>query len=616
MPPPEPTQFASLHPIGNGRSGALVGPGADITWWTPQSIEHDAAFYSLVHVAGGHLSLELPGTTNTTASRFGDAPVLITTLRSPDATVTIHDHMADGQHGFGNGTIVRLVTVLGGRAELHGTVVGGSRFSQPMRTYRGSDSVAWVSTDLGAAVIGVRGIDPDGPTVLHQGESLMITISPDAEDHRVRREVYDRHIADLSRAWRHKLDNSYDGPWRMHLRGWFQQLLLLNNIDTGAILRAFTTSLPTQIGGERQFDERLAHLEDASRFVRLCERLDRYDLADPTRRWIADALSRGFARARRADGSDATEETDLMLSGWSGHQPVRRSDRGAPSTDLTAVASASLVLDANRDRRVIVSTANRLAEQFRAPTLVDGGRWAGQIDTRRHRDRQSATRWVSSAIAARASLRAAAATERRHDPLSLAAVEWDAIARELSHWLRANGCFGLNATAGWRRAIDDDTSDAQLLRWIAPADPTGDFPDLPDDDEGEAQVRVMNAIGQTTAQLDDHGLVHRHLPHADDGFAPGQGADVSATADLVSAFCRLGRWDEANTRMELLRTALTSALGAAANPPPRERSASLPVLTVPSHLDPRSNAHLGNRPHAPALLSLCEAVLALRGGPQ
>ncbi len=609
MLPPELLQLGPLQAIGNGRSGALVGPRADISWWTPGTIEHDAAFYSLVHRGGGELSLRLPGTTCSSTSRSGDAPVLCTTVRSPDATVTIHDHMAAGTHGFGDGTIVRLVSVLAGRAEFHGSVVGGSRFATPRRTYRGSDSVAWVSTDLGAAVIGVRGIDPDGAMVLHQGESLMVTVSPYARDERVRREVYDRSVVDMQRTWRRELDNGYDGPLRSEVRGWLQQLLLLTNTESGAIMRSFTTSLPTHRGGERQVDERLAHLDDAARFVRLCERIDRYDHAEQTRRWIADALARGTARARHADGTDANGETDLMLSGWLGHQPVRRGDIGATSTDLAAVAAASLVLDAARDRRVIAATASRLAEQFRTPTLLDSGRWAGRLTGRRGVRGQAATRWVSSAIAVRIALRAAAATERRHDPLSLDAVEWDAVARELGLWLRADGCFGVDATAGWRRAFDDDSSDAQLLRWIAPADRSVDLPDLPDDHETEAWVRTTNTVGQTTAQLDDHGLVHRHFPHADDGFAPGQGADVSATADLVSALCRLGRWDEANSRMELLLTCIDAGADHDADP-------GAGVATVPSHLDPRTSAHLGNRPHAPALLSLCEAAIALRSGPR
>ena len=563
--------------------------------------------------------MTLRGMSRSTARRIGDAPLIRTTLQSADATVLVDDHLADGAHGFASGTIVRLITVQSGSAEIEWSVVGGSRFAQPRRTYRGTDSVAWVSTDLGAAVIAMRGINGDAgsqPTVLQSGDSLMITISPDATDERVRREEYDRQMSTLQRTWRRNLDSGYDGPWRADMRTWFQQLLLLSNRDSGALVRSFTTSLPSSLGGERQIDERLAYLEDGARFVRLAERLDRGDSVGSTRTWVADALRRGDDRARRADGTNADAESDLMLPGWRGHQPVRRGNKGASTVDLAAIASASLVLDANHDRRTIVSVANRLTEQFRSPTRWDGGRWGAYTTATRGKQLQ-ATQWISSVIAVRSALRAATVTERRHNPISIEAAEWQQLGRELDHWLHANGCFGTNATAGWRRSLDDNSSDAQLLRFIAPSDTSVDLPDLPDDREGEAAGRVSNAINQTLAQLDDHGLLHRHLPHADDGFAPGQGADVSATADTVSALCRLGRWDEANERMEFLQTCLTAGSDGVTAGGERDGSGgrSSGIVTVPSHVDPRTHQHLGNRPYAPALLSLCEAAMALQFGP-
>jgi hypothetical protein len=600
--PPERGSLGALHPIGNRRAAALVGPDASIRWWTPQRIEDGGAFFRLVDPAGGCVELALRGMTRSWTERDDTAPVMRTTMQSPDGVVVVEDHLADGRHGFANGTIVRLISAQSGLVTLDATVVGGSRFSRARRTYRSSDSVAWVSTELGGAAMAVRGIDGHTPQLsLRSGEAAMITITADATDQRIRREEYERHLAELRRTWRYDLDNPFDGPLRNNLRAWFQQLLLLVNIDTGALMRAFSTSLPSQIGSERQIDERLAYLDDAARFVRLCERLDRPELAEPTRRWIADALSQSGTRARRSDGSDPDREIDLMLPGWLGHQPVRNSDVGAASLSLADLSAASLVLDANRDRRVITSTANRIARALEEPNEWDGGRWAGRVAARRKGTPPQPTPWVSSVLAARSALRAAATTERRHDPLSVDAAEWHRWSKHLDSWLRANGTFGVAAAAGWRRAVDDDSSDAQLLRWIASPDPSDGLPELPDDGEGEARARVSNAINQHLAQLDDHGLSHRHLPHADDGFAPGQGADVAASAELVSALCRLGRWDEAHARMEFLQLCLASGSDGA--------------VCVPSHVDPRNHAHLGNRPYAPALLAMCEAALILRGGP-
>ncbi len=602
--------LARHHAIGDRRAGALVTANGLINWWTPHQLDGDAVCYSLVDQPGGRVAFHLDGLIHSTASSpFAEAPVVRSTLRSLNALVEIEDHLADGTNGFRRGTIVRFITALQGPAAITAEIIGGSRFQRPRRTYRGSDVVAWPTSDLGSAAVAVRGMHAYEPLVLQSGQSHMVTISPVGTDERVRREEYDRSMTDLYRTWRQSVECAYTGPRQQDLRMWLRQLLLLTNPDTGAVARSFTTSLPAGLEGERQIDERLSYLDDNARFIRLCERLDRRDLVEATRNWLADAVLQGPVQARAINGSSAPNETDLLLDGWRGHQPVRRSDRGAGGLDLGAYANASMTLDARRHRRSIRVCAEFMAAHLAEPSILDGARWGGRLVAQKtvpsqRSERESATPWVSSVLAVRAALQASAATELKQDPLSIAASEWRETCKDLSHWLRAYGCFGSNETAGWRRSMFDDSSDAQLLRWITPADPAESFPELRDDAEYEPRIRTLNAVNQMLAQLDDHGLVHRHLPHVDDGFAPGQGADVSATADMITALCRLERWDEANSRMETLCALLNGD------------SDSDSVGTVPSHLDPRTGAHLGNRPHAPALLSLCEATLALRAGPQ
>ncbi len=95
----------------------------------------------------------------------------------------------------------------------------------------------------------------------------------------------------------------------------------------------------------------------------------------------------------------------------------------------------------------------------------------------------------------------------------------------------------------------DDSSDAAILRWIAPALPT-----LRDDSETEAVHRARVTLDQSVGQLTEWPYAHRHLPHIDDGFPPGQGADLWASFTLVSALARFESWEEAHERMEgLLR---------------------------------------------------------------
>jgi hypothetical protein len=614
-------ELSRRHPIGDRRSGALVAASGTIDWWTQHRLDADATLYQLVDPVGARVGIHLTGLLHSHCSRpLAHGPVIRTTLHGLDSIVTIDDHIAhrtvDPTPAFQPGTLVRLISVISGTAELVLSVVPGDGFDRPRRTFHSSDGIAWTTTNgsssgsTASSATSIRGMSPGEPVVLHAGQHLMVTMSPAGRDQRVRREEYDRSLERLEYNWKRLSDVAYDGTLSEQLRGWIRQLWLLTNIDTGAVMRSFSTSLPQQIDGDRQLDERLAYLDDSARLIQLGERLQRQDVLGSTRNWLADALRRGPEQGRSIDGEAPSPERELTLDGWRHHQPVRCSDRAAHSVDLAALANAALTLDARQHRDVINSVATRLDQQFRSPgadtALLDLGRWEGRTSPsttrKRTQDTSSGTLFISSALAARHALVAASTTERQRDPLSVEAAQWTDTARLISQWLRVEGCFGTEASAGWRRTTHDNSSDAQLLRWIAPADQSRSFPDLPNDDEYEARTRTALAVTQTMAQLDDSGMLHRHLPHVDDGFAPGQSGDISASADLVTALCRLGQWEAAHNRMEFLVAVINAG--------------DDQVGTVPAQIDPRTGAHRGNRPYAPALLSLCEAALALSGGPR
>ena len=575
---------AARAPVGDRTAAALVGADGTIDWWCPARIDGPAAFFGLLHRSGGACRVGPPGSpvAGVQTWRGADAPIVRTEVVGAESLVRLDDSLIGG-------SLVRVVTVLRGPAEVVLDVVPGRSFGPPRRVTRFSGGVAFDG-------IVVRGLADGEPTRMDAGEQLVVTIG--LEEHRSATSQGDGRsqkltvgaalgrFDDMDRQWRGLLDNAYDGPHRTMVRNAMRQLMLLTDATSGGLLRSLTTSLPPHARNDRNVDERIVWVGDAARFTVLLERLERHDLADLTRQWVATALDSDEPppTVLTAAGTRPEEERELDLDGYRGHRPVRVGTPPDATLWLAGLAEATLALDGRRHRRTLDRVTQWLSVHAMDP---DHGRWGSRGRPRRH---------VDGALAVRRALRAAAATLRSGDPLSEPAADAATAATALDRWLGANGLFGAADRAGWPRCAGDDTSDAALLRWVAPWD--ADLADLPDDGDGEAMHRAMLTLDQTIAQLDDGGLAHRHLPHVDDGFAPGEGADVAASAELVAALARVGRWDEAHLRMETL-------LGAVG-----------PMTVASSHLDPRSRDHGGNTPSAPALMALIEAALSLRSGPR
>ena len=575
--------IAARAPIGDRSSGALVGADGTIDWWCPGPFDSPAAFFGLLDPAGGACRLGPVGVPVTGTQRWrGDGPVVSTELAGAETRVRIDDALIGG-------SIIRVLTVLRGPVDVMLDVVPGRRFGSPRKVEHFSSGVAFDG-------IVVRGLADAVAHRMDSGEQLVVSITVEQQG-RVTTQGDGRapqltvgaaldQFSALDRQWRSWLENAYDGAHRTMVRNAMRQLMLLTDATSGGLVRSLTTSLPPHIGNDRNVDERYTWLGDVARLTALLEQLDRADLAEPTREWVAAALGSDepVPSVFTSGGSRPNEERELELAGFHGHRPVRVGISAEQSQWLAGLAEATLVLDARRHRAALTRVTAWLTAHAND---VDHGRWGARGRPRRY---------VDSALAVRRALRAAALTLRSGDPLSEVASDGAATAAGLDRWLADNGCFGVADRAGWRRALGDDSSDAALLRWVAPAD--DELAALPHDGEGEALHRSRLTVDQTLAQLDDGGLTHRHLPHVDDGFAPGEGADVAASAELVAALARIGRWEDAHARMETLLAAVGS------------------MTVASSHVDPRTHNHLGNTPSTPALMALVEAALALRAGPR
>jgi GH15 family glucan-1,4-alpha-glucosidase len=567
--------------IGQPGYGALVDHQGTIDWFAPDGIDQPAALFSLLDAAhGGRVQVRFASPSGDGTQTVDEHAAMVTTQTSNgQALLEVRDFLE-------NKRIVRIVTMLRGEADVVLDVVSGDRFGPARRMERWSEGVAF-----GPLV--VRGIEAQTPFTLCAGDRQVITITRN-DDRGVTRSGPAAHALTVGEAltkqkrmqhlWKRELANlEIAGAYRNVALTAARSIRILTDPTTGAIQRALTTSLPASVGNERNLDERFAWLRDNAAAVRMWEQLGRPDWADETRNWLHERSSDELplASTYRLSGERPPSEDEGTLPGWAGNGPVRFGSRNGDHSDLGAIGTLMNVLDDRRSWSQLTRLGDWLADHWHH-------REAGFYDSRTSKG----DRYVESTIQLYFAFDALIATAKRRNPLDLAIIGWSHARQEILSWLSAEGMFGIRPTVGWRRAANDDTSEASLLPLL-----NRESPRLPEDTEEDPRLRFETTLHQTMAQLSEAVFAHRHLPHVDDGLPPGQGVDLSASFYLVSALCRAQRWEEAHARMETL----VPALG--------------PTRIGATHLDQLSGDLRGNLAATPTYLAVIDAARHLAGGP-
>ncbi|MEU7588563.1 glycoside hydrolase family 15 protein [Micromonospora sp. NPDC049230] len=402
--------------LSDSRSGALVGRDGSIDWWCPHRFDGASVFGRLLDPTAGHFRLAPvgvggPGHRVERAYRPGTL-VLRTVHHTPHGSVAVTDALAAEAgaraHELGMNSPAVLIRVVEG---LSGRVRMGLDFApRPeyglLTPYLHEQPDGGVLAGAGPVVLVLRvpglRLRAGRDRVTHEfevsgGQVVGMDVAYGAAygDPPARLDPV-ATLAETGQAWDAYRDvHTYSGRYPDLVRQSATVLTGLTYARSGAVAAALTTSLPEQIGGDRNYDYRYSWLRDFSFTMRAL--------------WVAacpDEASRLFAWASRSIGRigdqpvpvlfglegerDLSEHHCHHLRGYRDSRPVRIGNDAWRQRQLDVPGEVMSAVWRLRDylgtpfegelREMVLGLTEQVAETWHLP---DRGMWETR-DEERH----------------------------------------------------------------------------------------------------------------------------------------------------------------------------------------------------------------------------------------
>lgn len=602
MPPQEPPDtlaridgyapIGSYAAIGDGRTAALVAADGSVDWLALPELDSPSVFCAVLDARlGGHFTLA-PESPHTLERRYlPDTNVLETVFSTEHGKVRVTDAMTlpDGALGP-HRELSRRVDGLAGSVPMAWSVEPrfgyagnstrvGRRAGTPVAT-AGGDALAVCSFDAGTPEAAAGAIG--GRFEARGGTRALIALCAAYHEPLViptRDELESRLDATVVtwRRWTASLD--YAGPWRDAVVRSALALKLLVHASTGAVAAAATTSLPEEIGGERNWDYRFSWVRDSAFALNAFLQLACGPEARAYFWWLMQASQLTHPRLRvlyRLDGGSRAPERTLPLDGHRGSRPVRIGNAAATQLQLDTYGELlqTAWLYAGFGHRIDRDIARRLAEiadlvcrLWRRP---DAGIWEVRSEPR-HFTQSKMMCWI--ALDRALDLAGRGIIPGRH------VRRWSSEAQAIREFVETR-CFSPEKRS-YTRCAGSDELDASLL--LGALLSYGDI----------GAERWAGTIEAVRRELASGPFVQRYT--GADGLGGSEGAFLACSFWLVEALALGGRVPEAVGLMDEL-VGLANDVGLYAE-----------------EIDPATGSHLGNLPQGLSHLALINAALAIRG---
>jgi GH15 family glucan-1,4-alpha-glucosidase len=333
------TPIRDYAAVGDGRTVALVGRDASVDWLCLPDLDSPSALGALLDPdRGGRFALAPEVPYDATRRYLPGTNVLETTFTTGAGEVRVVDAMALPVSGLEpERAFVRRVEAGAGRVPMRWSVdprfgygLARTRVSRragvPVAT-SGSDALGVCAWDAGD--VACDGERVHGAFAATEGAPATFALVAAHQEPLVlpRREHVERSLDSTVEWWRRWSDGlAYRGPWSDAVVRSALALQLLVHAPTGAVAAAATTSLPEELGGERNWDYRYCWVRDSAFTLDALLALDCAPEADAFFWWLMHASQVTQPRLQvlyQLDGGARARERVLPLAGYAQSTPVR-----------------------------------------------------------------------------------------------------------------------------------------------------------------------------------------------------------------------------------------------------------------------------------------------------
>jgi GH15 family glucan-1,4-alpha-glucosidase len=583
-------------------SGALVSKDGSIDWCTFHRFEARPVFARILDwaKAGFFRIAPLDDDYESTRRYLPGTNVLETTFRTPTGTLVLTDFFAfrvstpgeDAHSAHPDHQLIRIAHCTDGEVAVKVKLV--PRFDYGLTTprletladdlvivYGGADSLVLQSElPFGDAERSAT----EGNRTLRTGEEAFVVLTyqlPHELDPRrlARDEVHAKLEATTSTwaAWADKC--TYEGPYREQVVRSALVLKALTNGPTGAIVAAATTSLPEEVGGERNWDYRFSWLRDSALTLNALFALGYTQEAHAYMSWLRRTTAGRAGELQimyGVGGERLLPEVELdWLEGYRGSRPVRIGNGAAQQFQLDTFGELLDTVWIYRRHggeidEVFWDFLSRVGgvvlETWREP---DQGIW--EI---RGEPRQFVYSKVMAWVALDRLVRLAELDGREGD-----IDRWRTVRDEIRELVEREGVD--RDTQSFVQSFGSQTLDASnlmipIVGFVAHDDP-----------------RAKATADRIATELAANGFVYRYVTDGVDGLSGDEATFAICSFWLVECLARAGESDQARALFERLSGFCND------------------VGLLAEEIDPHSGELIGNFPQAFSHLGLIQAAIAL-----